>query len=788
MDRRFLQWLLLSFVIMVAWQTFVLPPPKPRPAAPPGDNPPADAAGADGAAAVEPPAEPPAESAGDGPAAARQAAVASLGARAEEAAAGPPAPPFLMLGSLDPASPYRMLVTLAARGAAVRRIELNSPFYLNTDERGGYAGELELEPDAAGGLRVLTVGPGTPAARGGLQVGDRLTAAGSEGVQPLARPEDWRTLLDRSRAGRELTVDVIRDGAPQSLRVALQRRPLNVLRPESENLRLRDQPVPPDFRDVPSFPCTLARVDDVALTDGASELPGIALRDAAWRLTEHTEDAATFTQTLPQYGLTIEKKYRLAKVAEAAASDRDAPAYHLLLEFRIVNGGETARRVAYHLDGPSGLPLEGWWFAQKSGRAWTVGLRDVVGRYFGAQVQQQGPAAILAGEAEAFQGGSMAWAGVDAQYFSAILMPETTREDEVWVERVQPVPLAAAPKARSGEERFANVTCRLISQTASVAPQQSLTHVYRVFAGPKRPELLANYRAAANPGYDLGDLVYYGWFGNIAQAMVGILHFFYRMVGNYGLAIILLTVLVRGCMFPISRSQAKSMAKMQDLKPELDRLRDKYKGDQQRQAQEMQALYRKHGVNPLAGCLPMLIQLPIFLGLYRGLAVDIELRQAPLLGSAIRWCSNLAAPDMFFDWSQIMPKFVNSGQGMFALGPYLNLLPLVTIVLFLLQQKMFMPEPTNEQAAMQQKIMKYMMVFMGLLFYKVPSGLCIYFIASSLWGIAERKLVPSATAAAALAAPPRKADPAAASKPAAGPRGGAAADGDARRPKAKRRR
>jgi YidC/Oxa1 family membrane protein insertase len=151
----------------------------------------------------------------------------------------------------------------------------------------------------------------------------------------------------------------------------------------------------------------------------------------------------------------------------------------------------------------------------------------------------------------------------------------------------------------------------------------------------------------------------------------------------------------------------------------------------------------------------MLLQLPVFIGLYRGLAVDVELRGSPLISENVRWCSNLAAPDMFYDWSWFMPGFVNSGEGMFSLGPYLNILPLVTIALFFVQQKMFMPEPTNEQQAMQQKVMMYMMIFMGLLFYKVPSGLCIYFIASSLWGIAERKLIPppSAAVAAGGAAP-----------------------------------
>jgi YidC/Oxa1 family membrane protein insertase len=187
----------------------------------------------------------------------------------------------------------------------------------------------------------------------------------------------------------------------------------------------------------------------------------------------------------------------------------------------------------------------------------------------------------------------------------------------------------------------------------------------------------------------------------------------------------------------------------------MDRIKEKYKGDQQKQAQAMQQLYRKHNVNPLGGCLPALIQLPIFIGLYRGLAVDVELRGSALFSENIRWCSNLAAPDMLYDWSGWMPRlFVDY------LGPYLNVLPLVTIGLFLLQQQMFMPEPTNEQAAMQQKIMKYMMVFMGFLFYKVPSGLCLYFIASSLWGIVERKMIPPPTPIDPLAAgadlPPSK--------------------------------
>jgi YidC/Oxa1 family membrane protein insertase len=249
---------------------------------------------------------------------------------------------------------------------------------------------------------------------------------------------------------------------------------------------------------------------------------------------------------------------------------------------------------------------------------------------------------------------------------------------------------------------------------------------------------------SGDPEYSLKDLIYYGWFGSIARVMLAVLHFFYSIVGNYGISIIMLTVLVRGLMFPISYKQTQNMAKIQALKPEMDRINEKYKGDMQKKSQATQELYRKHSINPLGGCLPVFLQMPVFVGLYRALLVDVELRQSPLISQSIRWCSNLAAPDMFYDWSSFMPSFVTQGQGLLGLGPFLNLLPLVTVGLFLVTQKMSMPEPTNEQAAMQQKMMKYMTLFMGVLFYKVASGLCLYFIASSLWGIAERKLLPKA--------------------------------------------
>jgi YidC/Oxa1 family membrane protein insertase len=191
-------------------------------------------------------------------------------------------------------------------------------------------------------------------------------------------------------------------------------------------------------------------------------------------------------------------------------------------------------------------------------------------------------------------------------------------------------------------------------------------------------------------------------------------------------------------MLPLGRQQARSAAKMQELAPEMKRIAEQYKNDMEKRAAAQRELFRTHNYNPLSGCLLMFIQLPIFVGLYRALSVDIELRQAPLI-PGLRWCSNLAGPDKLLYWGDwaFLPDFLVGPTGY--LGPYLNLLPLISIVLFLIQQKLFTPPPTDEQQVIQQKMMKFMTIFIGVLFFKVPAGLCLYFIASGLWSIGERK-------------------------------------------------
>jgi YidC/Oxa1 family membrane protein insertase len=329
-----------------------------------------------------------------------------------------------------------------------------------------------------------------------------------------------------------------------------------------------------------------------------------------------------------------------------------------------------------------------------------------------------------------------------------MLIPQRPDPSEVWCTQWQPLRYGAV---ETGLENLTNTSFRVTSTVRELKAGGAMEEKFEVFAGPKRPDLLEQYR--------LGDIITYGWFGPVAKLLLGILHTFYSLIPNYGVAIILLTVLVRSCMFPLSKKQALNAQKMQELQPEIKKIQEKYKNNLEARGKAQQELFRKHNYNPMGGCLILFLQLPIFVGLYRALMVDVELYQAPLLTESIRWASNLAAPDMLFDWHNFMPAFVSRGVGMFGLGPYFNLLPILTIVLFIWQQKKFMPPPTDEQQAMQQKIMQYMMIFMGILFFKVASGLCIYFIASSLWSIAERQFLPKTAAAgggpAASTASPR---------------------------------
>ncbi len=324
-----------------------------------------------------------------------------------------------------------------------------------------------------------------------------------------------------------------------------------------------------------------------------------------------------------------------------------------------------------------------------------------------------------------------------------------------------------------------DLTVRVSSDIINLAPGKKTAHQYMLYHGPLKvmllrqfggdmavdPELvdrythtlhlrtLTDYRSAGPLGTFSQTIHFTDLLIAVTNLMHWLLYYLHMLVGNYGLTIILLTVIVRGLMFPISRKQAYFSVKMQEIAPELKKIKEKYGTDRQAQTQATMELYRKHKVHPLGSCLPLVMQMPIFLGLYYALQESIHFRLAGFL-----WIDNLAAPDMLKWWTEKIPWISNPDNqagsfpmGLFYLGPFLNILPLVAVGFMIVQQKIMTPPPVDEQQEMQQKMMKYMMAFMGLMFYKVASGLCLYFIATSLWGLAERKLLPKKKMALAVA-------------------------------------
>ncbi|MHC1713861.1 MAG: membrane protein insertase YidC [Solidesulfovibrio sp.] len=228
------------------------------------------------------------------------------------------------------------------------------------------------------------------------------------------------------------------------------------------------------------------------------------------------------------------------------------------------------------------------------------------------------------------------------------------------------------------------------------------------YLGPKAPKYLEM------APHNLIAAIDYGWFDFIAKPLLKLLHFFYDYVGNYGVAIILLTILIKAIFWPLSHKSYKSMEQMKKLQPLLAQLREKHKGDRQKMNEEMMQLYKTYKVNPAGGCLPMVVQIPVFFGLYQALLHSIELRHAAFITHVpftnLIWLADLSAKDPFYVTPLIM------GATMF------------------LQQKMT-PAPGDPT---QAKIMLLMPVVFTFMFLNFPSGLVVYWLVNNVISIAQQ--------------------------------------------------
>jgi YidC/Oxa1 family membrane protein insertase len=286
--------------------------------------------------------------------------------------------------------------------------------------------------------------------------------------------------------------------------------------------------------------------------------------------------------------------------------------------------------------------------------------------------------------------GRIDWAGYADHYFLSAYYPETAS------------PLRFSAAAAGG---YAESTLWTDGPAAEVT--------YGLYVGPKK---LTELRRI---GHQLEGAVDLGWFAFVARPLLELMLLLNKLTGNYGWSIIVLTVGVRLAFYPINKRQALAMKAMQKIQPELKKIQEKFKDDRERLNREVMEVYRRHKVNPLAGCLPMLLQLPVFLGLYNALMQSIELRHAPFIG----WITDLSQPDRLGSVS--LPFVTPPGV------PVLTLLMGASMVA---QQKMM---PAAGDPA-QQRMMMLMPVVFTLMFINFPSGLVLYWFASNVMSIGQQ--------------------------------------------------
>ncbi|MBW8752679.1 MAG: membrane protein insertase YidC [Sphingomonadales bacterium] len=268
----------------------------------------------------------------------------------------------------------------------------------------------------------------------------------------------------------------------------------------------------------------------------------------------------------------------------------------------------------------------------------------------------------------------------------------------------------------------------LIYRPAAVAPGQALTRTTRLFAGAKESAVLDRYEAAGVTKF--GYSIDWGWFWFFEKPIFWLLRTLFHTVGNFGVAIILLTLIVRGAMFPVAQRQFASMAAMRAIQPKMKALQERYKDDKQKQQQEVMALYKQEGVNPLAGCLPIFLQIPVFFALYKVLTLTIEMRHQPF----VLWIKDLSAPD---------PLHLLNLFGLLPFTPPAFLA--IGVLALLLGITMFLQFRLNPAAMdpMQQQMFAIMPWVMMFVMAPFAAGLLIYWITSNLLTIAQQKYLYS---------------------------------------------
>lgn len=306
------------------------------------------------------------------------------------------------------------------------------------------------------------------------------------------------------------------------------------------------------------------------------------------------------------------------------------------------------------------------------------------------------------------------WMGFTDKYWLTALIPD----------QANPMKARFSQTLTNGQNRY---QVDYLGEAVTIPAGGSIEVVDRLFAGAKVVDLLDGY--SESYGIPLFDrAVDFGWFYFLTKPMFHVLHFFYQQVGNYGIAILLLTLLVKILFYPLANKSYRSMSQMKKLQPEMVKLRERFGEDKQRMNQELMALYKKEKVNPMSGCLPIIIQIPVFFSLYKVLFVSIEMRHAPFFG----WIQDLSAPD---------PTTIFNLFGLIPWDPpqflMLGVWPLLMGLTMFLQQRLN-PQPADP---IQAKVMMFLPLMFIFLFASFPAGLVVYWTWNNILSIAQQWMI-----------------------------------------------
>ncbi|HJD64313.1 MAG TPA: membrane protein insertase YidC [Rickettsia endosymbiont of Sericostoma sp.] len=351
--------------------------------------------------------------------------------------------------------------------------------------------------------------------------------------------------------------------------------------------------------------------------------------------------------------------------------------------------------------------------------------RKYIGKEKSVNILHQGPIGVIDGrlkehsfddlkdkKTEKFPQTVVDWVGITDKYWLSSLIPDKA---SIYNSNFNYA-------MKNGVEKY---QVDFISSTQTIEVGQKLTISQRLFAGAKKVDLLDKYEKQYN--IKLFDrAIDFGWFYIITKPLFNVMNFFYHYVGNFGVSILIVTVIIKLLMFTFANKQYRSMKKMKNLQPEAERIRALYADDKMRLNQEVMALYKREKVNPLAGCLPIIVQSPVLFSIYKVLYVTIEMRQAPFFG----WIKDLSAPDptSIFNLFGLLP-FACPSFLMIGAWPIL-----MALTMFLLQRM----TPQQSADPIQAQVMKFMPLVFLVMFSSFPVGVVIYWSWSNILSIAQQ--------------------------------------------------